>query len=298
MTMSNISFFSVIIPTYNREGFISQSINSVINQDYKNWELIIIDDGSTDNTRELINEYIKKDSRIKYFYQKNSERSIARNNGVKYATGEWICFLDSDDVFKTNHLAIFEQHIEKCDFNTILYSLKVGDQFKGIQNKFEHVFYNSIHSQQVCIPKKLLLKEKFNPKISIGEDTELWMRLIKSCSILCTGEETIEIRDHSERSVHVSNLGAALKHLDLSIDLSKKYSEKISKKISKKQISEAYFGISKHYMYAGNNLKAIYYIQRSIIAQFSHVMTKHKILLIFSLMGLYSKKIQKEYTNA
>ena len=142
------------------------------------------------------------------------------------------------------------------------------------------------------------MKEKYNPEISIGEDTELWMRLIKSCSILCTGEETIEVKDHAERSVHVSNLDAALKHLDLSIDLSKKYSENISKKIAKKQISDAYFGVAKHYMYAGNNLKASYYIQRSIIAQFSHVMTKHKLLLLFSLMGLYSKKIQLEYTNA
>jgi glycosyltransferase involved in cell wall biosynthesis len=288
--------FTIVIPSYNRAHFISHAIQSVIDQTFQNWELIIIDDGSTDNTKEVISAF--KDKRIQYFHQENQERSAARNNGIKNANGQWICFLDSDDVFKINHLAIFEQHIEKCDFNTILYSLKTGDQFKGIQNKFEHVFYNSIHSQQVCIPKNLLLKEKYNPEISIGEDTELWMRLIKSCSILCTGEETIEVKDHAERSVHVSNLDAALKHLDLSIDLSKKYSENISKKTAKKKISDAYFGIAKHYIYAGNNLKASYYIQRSIIAQFSHVMTKHKLLLLFSLMGLYSKKLQLEYTNA
>ena len=288
--------FSIIIPTYNRANFICTAIESVIGQTYKNWELIIVDDGSTDNTKEIVLSF--NDDRVRYIYQENQERSAARNNGINNAKGDYICFLDSDDVFKINHLAIFEQHTEKCDLNTILYSLKTGDQFKGIQNKFEHIFCNSIHSQQVCIPKNLLLKEKYNPEISIGEDTELWMRLLKSCSIICTGEETLEVRDHAERSVHVSNLDAALKHLELSIELSKIYSKNISKKIAKKQISDAYFGVAKHYMYVRNNLKASYYIQRSIITQFFHVMTKHKILLLFSIKGLYSKKIQLEYTNA
>ncbi|KAB2867528.1 MAG: glycosyltransferase family 2 protein, partial [Bacteroidales bacterium] len=89
---------SVIIPTYNAERFIIETLTSVINQSYTHWECIIIDDGSTDSTKEIIDEYCKADNRIKYYYQKNSGPSVARNVGVKIALGEYIQFLDSDDV--------------------------------------------------------------------------------------------------------------------------------------------------------------------------------------------------------
>ena len=71
--------FSIIIPTFNRAHMIHLAIKSVFNQTYKNWELIIVDDGSTDNTKEIIDKYIEKDKRVKYLYQKNKERSAARN---------------------------------------------------------------------------------------------------------------------------------------------------------------------------------------------------------------------------
>ena len=93
--------FSIIIPTYNREKFISIAIESVKNQLFQNWELIVIDDGSTDNTKNIVKHYLS-DSRIKYVYQENQERSASRNNGVNIANGKWICFLDSDDKFLSN----------------------------------------------------------------------------------------------------------------------------------------------------------------------------------------------------
>lgn len=98
------------MPTYNRSAFIKKAIQSVINQTYSNWELIIIDDGSTDNTKEVIKPYLN-DQRIIYMYQQNQERSAARNNGVKVANGEYICFLDSDDYYLPNHLEIFYKEI-------------------------------------------------------------------------------------------------------------------------------------------------------------------------------------------
>ena len=88
--------FSIILPTFNRSVLITKAIESVINQTYTNWELIIIDDGSTDNTKSVLENYLS-DSRIKYFFQENQERSVARNNGIKRAKGDYICFLDSDD---------------------------------------------------------------------------------------------------------------------------------------------------------------------------------------------------------
>lgn len=88
--------FSVIIPTYNRASMLPKAIESVLAQTYPNWELIIVDDGSTDNTKELVANFIEKDGRIKYIYQENAERSAARNNGIKNAKGEYICFLEQN----------------------------------------------------------------------------------------------------------------------------------------------------------------------------------------------------------
>ena len=89
---------SVIIPTYNRAHLVGRAIQSVLNQTYKDFELIIVDDGSTDNTEDTIRELIKKDKRIKYIrHQKNKGGSAARNTGIKAARGEYIAFQDSDD---------------------------------------------------------------------------------------------------------------------------------------------------------------------------------------------------------
>ena len=75
---------SVILPVYNSEEYVSESITSILNQTYKNFELIIIDDGSTDNSKEICKNFIKKDNRIKYIFQENNERSAVRNNVVNH----------------------------------------------------------------------------------------------------------------------------------------------------------------------------------------------------------------------
>ena len=104
-----IVMFSVIIPTYNRAHHLTTSYKSVQSQTLTDWELIIVDDGSTDDTKEVIASF--NYPRIIYVYQENAERSAARNNGIQHANGEWICFLDSDDYFLPNHLESFHQFI-------------------------------------------------------------------------------------------------------------------------------------------------------------------------------------------
>ena len=90
------SKISIVIPTYNRVDFLPKAIQSVLNQTYRNWEMIIVDDGSTDNTEEIVKGY--KESRIQYIVHKyNLGLSAARNTGIKKSRGEYIAFLDSDD---------------------------------------------------------------------------------------------------------------------------------------------------------------------------------------------------------
>ncbi|MGO9687474.1 MAG: glycosyltransferase family 2 protein, partial [Syntrophobacteraceae bacterium] len=92
---------SVVIPTYNRERFVDKAINSVLSQSFNDYEIIVVDDGSTDETPRVLASY--KD-RVKYIYQKNSGVSSARNAGIREARGEWVAFLDSDDKWKTDYL--------------------------------------------------------------------------------------------------------------------------------------------------------------------------------------------------
>lgn len=100
--MSNL--VSIIMPSYNTENFIGESINSVLNQTYKNWELIIVDDASTDSTDKVVENFLN-DRRIHYIKNKeNYGAALSRNFAIKQAKGKWIAFLDSDDIWKPQKL--------------------------------------------------------------------------------------------------------------------------------------------------------------------------------------------------
>ncbi|MCH4552099.1 glycosyltransferase family 2 protein [Aestuariibaculum lutulentum] len=109
---------SIVTPAYNSEKYIIETIQSVLNQTYQNWEWIIVDDGSTDNTVNIVKEFISKDSRIKLFQLKsNLGPALARNKGIEEAKGDFIAFLDSDDIWKPDKLEkqIAFMKTEKCD---------------------------------------------------------------------------------------------------------------------------------------------------------------------------------------
>lgn len=95
---------SIIMPAYNAEKYITESVDTVINQTYKNWELIIINDGSTDDTEAIARQYTLTDSRIKLINQENKKLSAARNIGIKAAVGDWVAFLDADDLWVADKL--------------------------------------------------------------------------------------------------------------------------------------------------------------------------------------------------
>ena len=177
--------FSIIIPTYNRAHHLKLAIESVLNQDISEWELIIVDDGSIDNTREVVESF--KDSRINYFYQPNSERSVARNNGITKARFEWICFLDSDDYFLKNHLGNFKEFLYSNTINESLITVGLIQQtnksylkkefLKLSNNIFIEIAENFLIPNQVCIHKSIFLKYQFDKRFRLWEDTHLWLRI-------------------------------------------------------------------------------------------------------------------------
>ena len=124
--------FSIICPTYNSEEFLESSINSIIKQTCSDWELIIVDDGSTDGTGKICDNLASSDKRIKVIHQDNQGQSKARLNGVHSALGQYILFLDSDDQYEPNALEVIAKHLDNKDLKVLAYNASVIQKNKNI----------------------------------------------------------------------------------------------------------------------------------------------------------------------
>lgn len=111
--MNSKNLVSVIVPVYNAEHFIEKCIHSILNQSYKNIELILVNDGSTDNSVKICDSFAKIDNRIKLIHQANSGPSVARNNGIYNAKGKYIQFIDADDYIEENMIETLVNEMEK-----------------------------------------------------------------------------------------------------------------------------------------------------------------------------------------
>lgn len=146
----NYPLVSIILPCYNMQHFLKQSINSILNQTFNNWEAIFIDDGSTDKTREIISSFANEDPRIKYYYQKNQGQGSARNFGLKKSKGKYIFFLDPDDW-------ILSETIEKV----LERMISTGADFT-INSYFEIDESRGIKRQKSIVNKNLINKAEIN----------------------------------------------------------------------------------------------------------------------------------------
>lgn len=144
------NLISIIIPIYNSEKYLPRCIESVINQDYKNIETILINDGSIDNSEKICNKYVLNDNRIKLINTSNNGQSSARNKGIKTSKGEFIFFIDSDDYIENNALGSLIKDYEKNETDLI-----IGD-FRKINEK--NAFINSGH-ERFFLDSKLLTQK-------------------------------------------------------------------------------------------------------------------------------------------
>lgn len=144
------SKISIVVPIYNTEKYLSNCIDSIINQTYQNLEIILIDDGSTDNSGKIADNYAKKDKRVKVFHQKNQGQSAARNLGIKKATGDFISFIDSDDEI----MPTFIENLAS-PFNDDVSISVCGIKYKRLKQKTsENVYINSLRSRKKHETKK------------------------------------------------------------------------------------------------------------------------------------------------
>ena len=291
--------FSIILPTFNREKFLAKAIESVINQSHKNWELIIVDDGSIDNTKDLVLSYQKKQDRIIYIYQKNSERSAARNNGIKKANGDWVCFLDSDDLYHESHLKVFYSFLQKNKFKKGLYFSGVSHGFFENSNQYydtsgnnhlEFVLLNTIGTPRACCSREILIKNSFNNSLKVGEDKELWSRIALKYPVFYHHKKTFIEIEHENRSINNKSGFEYLCTVNLIIKNSV-----VSKKVKSYLISNAHFGIAKNFIAKKKKAKAILHLIISILYNYSSKITKHKVYIILSLITGVKKKILSAY---
>lgn len=202
-------YFSVIIPTYNRANLIKNTVESVLAQSYKDFEVIVIDDGSADNTGEIVGGI--KDERVKYHYKKNEERCIARNTGTQMAKGKYVGFLDSDDAYYPNHLQTALEVIEKYgEPEAIHLGYEIRDDESGSVKTIDNLPEtakeilpkgNYLSCNGIVLRSDIAKKHLFNPNLTAHEDYELWLRISSRYPIYCDNRITSVITEHGDRSV-------------------------------------------------------------------------------------------------
>jgi len=207
---------SVFIPTYNREKYIFESVCSILNQSFKDFELIVVDDGSTDNTREILASI--KDERLKvYFNDKNMGIPYTRNRGIELASGEYVALLDSDDVATVDRLEKQVDFLNKHPDCAVVggFVARINQHSKVIRTiKFRYTKPDYIHSSMlfqcplnnttVMGRTSLFKKFKYNSDFKLGEDHELFMRLYLSGYKLYNMNRILGFfRYHNERTTSI-----------------------------------------------------------------------------------------------
>lgn len=176
---------SVIIPVYNVELYLSDCLNSVLAQTYKNMEIILIDDGSTDNSGNLCDCFKKNDKRIKVVHKRNGGLSDARNVGLENANGKYVCFIDSDDIVKNDYISSMKKYISKtvkissCGYCRYINGQKIKINYDKINKYYEGIeaqkYLNIIGYFNVSVCNKLFDMELFdNIRFPYGKKSEDW----------------------------------------------------------------------------------------------------------------------------
>ena len=230
---------SIIIPMYNASKYIGECIQSVINQTHTNWELILIDDGSTDNTKSIIEPYLE-DDRIRYFWQENGKQGKARNHGVRKTTGMFIGFLDADDKWHERKLDRQIEVFSKDKVDVVYssgHSFKIKDSDTQLLSKFgikegvqtgKQLIFDLIQKNYIPLTSVLMTKERFeevggfneNLKIQNAEDLNLWLKLADlNCKFYGLDESLFYYRKHENQStnddpVSIQQAVHAIKEID------------------------------------------------------------------------------------
>lgn len=235
---------SIVVPVYNVEDYLKYCVDSLINQSYKNIEIILVDDGSTDNSGRICDEYAQEDDRVRVFHIENGGLSNARNTGVNVASAEWVIFIDSDDYYDRRTVEYLVQLQKKYAVNLVATSvIEVrdfqSDDFIGsltdidslILDRYtalKEMFYGNIvgtHPGGKLYKKEILMKFPF-PKGMIYEDLAVSFEHIGACNEIAVGY--INLYKYYRRPGSIVNSSYSNKFLDFykAIELNREYVER------------------------------------------------------------------------
>lgn len=224
MKTSSEKLVSIIMPAYNCEDYILKSIESVINQIYKNWELIIIDDCSEDGTSKVVKKLQENENRIKYRKLKtNSGAAAARNEGVKLAKGEFIAFLDSDDLWKFNKLTKQVKFMEENNINFSCTSYDKIDQNGKTDKKIVHSVLRRTYKDLLknnCGNSTVMyncekLGKTYVPDIRKRNDYLMWLQILKKEKYLYGINEVLSSHRIRENSLSKNKLSLIKYHWEI-----------------------------------------------------------------------------------
>lgn len=254
---------SVIIPTYNRAHLIGDSIRSVLAQTYSNLEIIVADDGSTDNTEEVIAAI--SDSRLRYLRQPNRGRSNARNHALSIASGKYITFLDSDDLYLPNKVELQVNYLKSHPGVGMVYTSAycINGQGEMLAHKYEASVSGFIYESiafftpvTITLPTVMTYRKVmdhvggFDEQMHRFEDTDMWRRISKFCRIDAMPEYTCLLRTHDDNSLlnqNAAQIATALEYYSKKIICD---DEEISLETRKK-------GLAALYRYYGHALMTV-----------------------------------------
>jgi len=245
---------SVIIPAYNQANFIDKAINSVLKQTYQDFEIIVVDDGCTDDTEDVIRGF--PDKRVKYIkkYKKNKGISVARNIGIKVARGKYIAFLDSDDEFLPERLGKQVQLLQnKSSEVGVVCSWSYNIDEKGnyickrcLPKKDGYIYEDLLSTNPISVPTVLIRKECFNrvglfdDLLNTQQDWDMWIRIAKYYRFALIKIPLVKYRLHPNQ---------VSKNLEAKIITAKIILVKYSNELQGRSYAN-----SKHHFYIGNRL--------------------------------------------
>ena len=217
---------SIIVPIYNVENYLRYCLDSIVSQTYQNFECLLINDGSPDNSADICREYVSKDFRFKYFEKENSGVSAARNLGIEQSVGEYITFIDPDDWVESDYLEVLYRALleEQADISISTYKqFNVDDNcyyFHAYQRGYDRKVFTSeelidslqslyqydntyIFASCKLVSKRLLKYIHFNHCTSYGEDMEYWYKLyLTAKTIVYENKDTYTYRTGNDSSKH------------------------------------------------------------------------------------------------
>lgn len=290
MNSSKIKF-SVIIPTYNRADLLHVCLQSLVDQVYKDFEVIVCDDGSTDNSAELVKSFENK-LKITYFYEENwGGPARPRNNGLKLAKGEWVAFLDSDDYWSPNKLKVVSRYLNEADvlYHRMIVLDQNNNQISTINSKdislpsFENMLIEGNRiplSSVVCRRSKVLEAGRFTEErhlISV-EDFDLWLKLSLMKSRFLFVQEFLGYYYFGGGNISQASVKQVRKLRAIYL----KYLPKITNKETKRLVLGSFY-YQKFRMFFMVERNPSYYKILKKAFFLSNIKTKFKILAVFSI---------------